>query len=676
MTMVAEAALPGRSGPGRSGPGRSGLWSFLREELAARPGRVAASARIAGGCVVVVAIAMMYQIPLPAYMAYLVFLVSQRETASTLLTGVVGSLAVTLAIVLSLLLYTLDAAEPALRLPLMAGSTFLGMFLVRTMALGPVAFLAGYILVLSQTLIDEISNLESLTRLVLWLWVVVVVPATLTVLINLAIGASPARLARQSALRLLDEVAAALRDGASGDLRRHQADVVALVELRARAGLLDHGLGRHAAGDSALIETLAELLILLESVPSDLPSAARAPLAAACAACRASFERGVAPPPLAIEPPDDLLATLEPEDRPVVAALAAALARLAAGLARRQAGGEAPAPKTVKAMFVADAFSNPAHARYALKVTAAVMAAYAIYSGLDWPGISTAITTCFFVALGTLGESVHKFTLRLSGALLGGIAGGLCIVYLLPEMQDIGQLSLLIGAVAFACGWVATSSELLSYAGMQMAFAFFLGVLQGYGPPTDLTGLRDRVVGILLGNFLITLVFSVLWPVSADDAARRSRATALRALGRLLTDDGRGQRGTRLAVVRALGEARRLAAIATFELRLLPSRRWLQGAGLTRVASLEPLAAALFVVAEQPAATLDDTLRAQDAVVASWLAASADQLTASGRLAPVPDLPMDPSVGDPDDPSLWHEVAADARRQLSLEIAALAAAGA
>jgi hypothetical protein len=97
---------------------------------------------------------------------------------------------------------------------------------------------------------------------------------------------------------------------------------------------------------------------------------------------------------------------------------------------------------------------------------------------------------------------------------------------------------------------------------------------------------------------------------------------------------------------------------------------------LTRVASLEPLAAALFVVAEQPAATLDDTLRAQDAVVASWLAASADQLTASGRLAPVPDLPMDPSAGDPDDPSLWHEVAADARRQLSLEIAALAAAGA
>src|SRR5258708_28014921 len=148
-------------------------------------------------------------------MAIFIVVVRQRETTSTVLAGGVGSLAVTLAVVLSLLLYTLDAAEPALRLPLMAGSTFLGMFLVRTMTLGPVAFLAGYVLVLSQTLIDQFPSLEALTRIVLWLWVVVAVPATLTVLINLAIGARPARLARQSAVRLLDEVTAALPDGAS-----------------------------------------------------------------------------------------------------------------------------------------------------------------------------------------------------------------------------------------------------------------------------------------------------------------------------------------------------------------------------------------------------------------------------------------------------------------------------
>jgi multidrug resistance protein MdtO len=455
-------------------------------------------------------------------------------------------------------------------------------------------------------------------------------------------------------------------------MRRHQADAVGLIELRARAGMLDHDLQRHAAGDTALIETLAELLILVEQLPAGLPAVVREPLAAACEACRTAFERGEAPAPMTIEPPDDVLAALVPAFRPVVVAVAAALARLATGLARRQAGDAARAPKSAKAMFVADAFSNPAHARFALKVTAAVMAAYAIYSGLDWPGISTAITTCFFVALGTLGESMHKLTLRLTGALVGGFGGGLCVVYLLPEMQDLGQLSLLIAGVAFACGWVAMSSELLSYAGMQAAFAFFLGVLQGYGPATDLTGLRDRVVGILLGNFLISLAFSLLWPVSAGDAARRSQATALRALGRLLTDDGHDQGGARLAVVRALGEARRLAAIAAFELRMLPSRRC-----LTRpVPSLEPLAAAVFVVVDQPAGTVDDALRTEDAAAASWLAASADQLTSSGRLAPVPDPLADQSTGQTDEAPVWQQTAIDARRQLRYAISSMAAEGA
>ena len=664
MTLLAEAIRPPRLA----------LWSFLRDELAPRPGRVAASARIAGGCVLVVAIAMIYQIPLPAYMAYLVFLVSREETASTLLTGVVGSLAVSVAIAFSLLLYTIDASEPALRLPLMAASTFLGMFLARTMALGPVAFLTGYVLVLSQTLVDQIPNLEALTRIVLWLWVVVVVPATLTVLINLAIGASPTRLAHASALRLLGTLAAALRDGASAELKRDQADAIELVELRAKAAMLDHDLRRHS-GDTELIETLAELLILVEQLPADLPATVCETLAAVCDACRAAFEQGAAPAPMVIAPPDELLAKLAPASRPVVIAVAAALERLAAGLARRQAGGEKPVPRSVKSMFVADAFSNPAHVRYALKVTVAVMAAYAIYSGLDWPGISTAITTCFFVALGTLGESVHKLTLRLSGALLGGLVGGICIVYLLPEMEDIGELSLLIGAVSFACGWVATSSELLSYAGMQAAFAFFLGVLQGYAPSTDLTGLRDRAVGILLGNFLISLVFSVLWPVSANDAARQSQAAALKALGRLLTDEARGQAGTRLAVLRALGAARRLAAIAIFELRMLPTRRWQPSGSVPPTASLEKLAAAVFVVVDQPEAPPDETLHAEDAIAAHWFAASAERLMSGGRLAPVPDVPM----GQPaplGDASIRHQTAAEARRRLGSAITTMAAEGA
>ena len=84
------------------------------------------------------------------------------------------------------------------------------------------------------------------------------------------------------------------------------------------------------------------------------------------------------------------------------------------------------------------------------------------------------------------------------GAVVG--AAGICIVWVLPHMTDIGQLCALVALVSAGAGWIATSSERLAYFGMQIAFAFFLGVLQGYAPATDLSLLRDRVAGILLGN--------------------------------------------------------------------------------------------------------------------------------------------------------------------------------
>ena len=109
-------------------PGRR-AFDYLLDELAPRPGRLAAVVRTSVCCMLVVAIGMLYQIPLVGYMAYAVFLLGSRELASTMLTGIVAVIAFTIAVLLSLLFYTLDADEPALRLPLMALSTFVAIFL-------------------------------------------------------------------------------------------------------------------------------------------------------------------------------------------------------------------------------------------------------------------------------------------------------------------------------------------------------------------------------------------------------------------------------------------------------------------------------------------------------------------------------------------------------------------
>ena len=48
------------------------------------------------------------------------------------------------------------------------------------------------------------------------------------------------------------------------------------------------------------------------------------------------------------------------------------------------------------------------------------------------------------------------------------------IVYLIPHMDSIVGLVLLIAPCTFVFAWVAHSSPRLSYAGFQMALAFYI----------------------------------------------------------------------------------------------------------------------------------------------------------------------------------------------------------
>ena len=82
-------------------------------------------------------------------------------------------------------------------------------------------------------------------------------------------------------------------------------------------------------------------------------------------------------------------------------------------------------------------------------------------------------------------------------------------------METIASLIVLVAAVTAIAGWVATGSERISYTGFQIAFAFFLSMFQGYAPDTDLDKIRDRVVGILIGLAVTTVIFHYVWPERA-----------------------------------------------------------------------------------------------------------------------------------------------------------------
>jgi multidrug resistance protein MdtO len=375
--------------------------------------------------------------------------------------------------------------------------------------------------------------------------------------------------------------------------------------------------------------------VIFEALPDDLPGDLREELASRLRTCRQAIESDIAAAMRdSLAPPLQFVGASN-EQSPAVIAVRSTLSALLSAISRPVTSPDkTEAHHPLRRLFVADAFSNPANWQFALKTTIAVMISYAIYTLLDWPGMRTAIVTCFFVALSSLGETVHKLLLRLSGAVIGGLISGLCIVFVLPHLTDIGQLCLLIFAVSLGAAWVATSSELLSYAGMQIAFAFFLGILQGYAPATDLTVLRDRVAGILLGNIVITIVFSSFWPQSARSGVRAALAEALRAIGEVIRQP-RSAEETRMRTVQALVRADHLHTLSLFELRMLPSHAR-ESLSVPSVANIKRLAGAAFVVstdAISPNAELGSTAR-----LAEWAQSAADNLSGGRPLPPSPVL--------------------------------------
>ena len=439
--MKAHAARRGRAPEVDEGDARD-LVALLRRELRPTPGRLGDCVRIVVVLLSVVAIAETFRISEIALSAYIVLFLSGREAASTILTALLAGIAVVLAIFVTIAVFMLSLSEPALRIPLMAAMTFVAMFLSRTATPGPVFFVAGFIVAYGLTLGDQVLGLalqpatagnaeqfalpeivfvppeEALVRFLLWLSLAVALPVILLIVANLLTGRDPARLLYQA---LAERLATAARfcAGESGAERRLEAQAfegtAQLHKLHHLAGLLHRGRPRLVWGAS-LIDEIGRLGLLLLAwfrVAGD----ARDPLVPAAVACRRA-ERALQDEEAPSAEPVAITAT--GAARPLADRISRTLRAIEETLAGTAAGQEAHgAAKAPRRLLAADAFTNPEYARFALKVTLAVMICYFAMSLTDWPGIHTCVITCFFVALGTVGETIHKATLRFVGCLIG-----------------------------------------------------------------------------------------------------------------------------------------------------------------------------------------------------------------------------------------------------------------
>lgn len=478
--------------------------------------------RVAALCALMALVAMVYGIPESAISCYLILFIMKPDAVESMVMAIAVTILVSLVVGLVFLLIHFTLETPPLRMAALIASSFLFLYLGSTSKLGPVGNIIALVIAFVMTLVSDIPLGEIATRALLYAWLMAASPMLLLVGFNLFFGRAPQPQLRAHLSARLSAAACALQqpDAASlacvqqllqegQDEHQQRALLVRLFHLRPSV---------EAAWLEDAVKSTYRLLLAVATVPATAPETVRLELADYCKAAAQAIAAGQTAPAPQFSGAD---AGCE------IGEVRNALLTLTYPDHMRDPG----APKAT--FFAADALSNPVHQRFALKTTAAALICYLIYTALDWQDIHTAMITCYVVALGTTGETVHKLALRIIGCLIGAAMGVLAIVFIIPHLNDIGGLVVLVFGGILLAAWVSCGNERIAYAGVQIGLAFLLTVLQGFGPSTDLAVALDRVLGILLGNLVVYLIFTRLWPVAIAHSARAHIGRALIGLTNL-----------------------------------------------------------------------------------------------------------------------------------------------
>jgi multidrug resistance protein MdtO len=488
-------------------------------DLAPFPGRAGTAWRTALMAALVAAAAMMFELPEAAISCYLVaFLMKPDESESCAgAIAIVVLITVIVALLVPLSQWTVDS--PGLRLLVMAAISFAFLFLGAASKLGEIGGVIALIIAVVLSLLYKTPGSDIATNGLRYAWEMVVMPMAMMVAFNLCLGRSTVAQLHDTLRQRLVAAREAVDTSADNELRKLLREGNGKAVARAKFVRLFH-LASSTAADQIARDVWAsyQLMLGVSGLPSRTSEAMRSALASQISAAITALDAGKALPP-----PPNLPADASRAEHLSWQALA-----IMAGAERAEliAGPKEP-------FLAPDAFSNPEYQRYALKTTAAAMLCYVIYAGIDWQGIHTAMITCYVASLGTTGETIHKLQLRILGCLIGAAMGWGAILFLMPHMDSIGHLMVLVFAGTFIAAWVSNGNERISYAGLQIALAFFLCVFHGFGPSVDLETVRDRIIGILVGNTVVYLISTLILPVGIEQSVRANLSKALAGLARL-----------------------------------------------------------------------------------------------------------------------------------------------
>jgi multidrug resistance protein MdtO len=561
---------------------RSPAARWLRALLAVFPGRLEFGARLALICALTTLVVEIYQTPEPALTVYVAFFLIKFDRATSVIVSVVMLLLLSLIIGTVFLITVAVIDEPLWRFTTMALISLCLLFAVSSSKLKPIGGIVGLIVAYAIDLLGTAHAGEIATRALLYAWLFVGIPAGVSLAVNIVLGPPPRQLVERTLAHRLCLAARVLRTPSASSprafeecLREGSGEIPTWLKL---AGIektsrpQDIAALRQAAQSTAVILSLVDMI----AAPSEplLPALFRERIARTLDDMAAIFRKGGYPIDITLDAGDD-----DAMPAPLAAAVMTELRAALTGFAESPPPEPSPGPdiKPVGGFFLPDAFTNPVHIQYALKTTAAAMFCYFVYSLLDWPGIHTSLITCYIVSLGTTAETVEKLTLRILGCLVGAAAGIAAIAFLIPNITSIGALIAIVALAALISGWIAAGGPRISYIGFQVAFAFFLCVVQGSGPAFDMTIARDRVIGIIFGNLVVAIIFTLISPVSVAERIDPAVAVVLRKLGAMAVARSRANRWVLAAEAQtALGAIEQDIDLTAYEpLSIRPPQSWM-----------------------------------------------------------------------------------------------------
>jgi multidrug resistance protein MdtO len=525
------------------------LVDFLRRELAPTPGRGSATFRLTLACVIATIPVLTHRIPHALLVMIVMYLITQEDTAATLVGSILAVAGVTVGLGTAVLAWMVVLDIAWLRIACFIGFVFLGLWLKRVLVIGALGSALGLPAALVMILPD-VGPLppESLVEFVLWIWLCVTLGLTVNLGVQLLLSpGDPLTLLQREVDARLHAVEHTLRELAGPD-DLTPAPAVSLGALATAGMSRPLALLKSASLTNARArqrhETLAATITLVDRLVTDagalwvvVPSTSSASMrqalirvADACARTRQAFaerrwperaesaahavsdDSASAPAPLA-----DIERTIEQFSM---------ISRI-----------EAPTPPAAKEggprLVVPDATTNPEYVQFAVKGALAALICYVLFIGFNYPGIYTSVVTCFVVSLSTIGSSNQKGLLRFGGAAVGGVMGLLALVYAFPNIDGLGGFWLVFATGTAVAAWINFGSPRISYGGYQTGLAFYKAILQKLGPAMSATVVRDRLIGVAFGLIVFGIVEHLLWPVRAAERMHARLADVLRSVAAL-----------------------------------------------------------------------------------------------------------------------------------------------